>query len=97
MAGWEGSRLEGFWEGAPHRLSDKHYKFKFFNINSYCFSFQEVWQEKGKDVVHAKMSKKTLKRFDVNINKQVGLWIIAVQNCCKLMGIKLHHTFDYWL
>lgn len=25
---------EGFWEGSPHRLSDKHYKF-----NSYYYSF----------------------------------------------------------
>lgn len=34
----------GFWEGSPHRLSDKHYKF-----NSYYYSFKEVRQENGKD------------------------------------------------
>ncbi len=32
MKGW--GPEEGFWEGSPHRLSDKHYKF-----NSYYYSF----------------------------------------------------------
>lgn len=63
VAGWEGSRLEeGFWEGAPHKLSDKHYKFKFFNINSYfAFLFKKFGKRRERMWCMLKCPRKHLK------------------------------------